>query len=104
VSATTITASGNDVFRVSGALTFDTARDLLQLSQSLFAQASKLNIDLSAVSGADSAGLALLIEWYRAASRANKTICFSNVPTQLHTLAKISDVEQLLSLSETAAN
>jgi phospholipid transport system transporter-binding protein len=101
VSATTLIAQDKDSFRVTGTLTFATARDLLQLSQSLFSQASNLSIDLSAVSAADSAGLALLIEWVRIASRANKPICFLHVPTQLRTLAKISDVEQLLGLSET---
>jgi phospholipid transport system transporter-binding protein len=73
-------------------------RDALQASQQLFAQATTLNIDLSEVSAVDSAGLALLIEWYSQASKASKSISFVAVPEQLSALAKISDVDQFLKL------
>jgi phospholipid transport system transporter-binding protein len=46
----------------------------------------------------DSAGLALLIEWYSQASKASKSISFVAVPEQLSALAKISDVDQFLKL------
>jgi phospholipid transport system transporter-binding protein len=98
VSDARIAVSGKDTYRVSGELTFGTVREVLQLSQSLFADAAALDIDLSGVSGADSAGLALLMEWYRLASRANKAIRFIGVPDQLRALAKISDVDELLAL------
>jgi phospholipid transport system transporter-binding protein len=98
LSSVRIATSGNDSFRVSGELTFATVRDALQSSQQLFTQASVLHIDLSEVSAVDSAGLALLIEWYSQASKANKPISFAAVPKQLSALAKISDVDQLLQL------
>jgi phospholipid transport system transporter-binding protein len=93
-----IATSGKDNFRVSGKLTFATVRDALQASHQLFAQATALNIDLSEVSVVDSAGLALLIEWYRRASKTGKPISFIAVPKQLSALAKISDVDQFLVL------
>jgi phospholipid transport system transporter-binding protein len=94
--------SGKDSFRVNGALTFATARDALLLSQSVFGEPTDLNIDLSGVTNADSAGLAVLIEWYLLANRANKAIHFVGVPVQLRALAKISDVDELLAFPESA--
>jgi phospholipid transport system transporter-binding protein len=94
--------SGNGNFRVSGELTFATARDALQLSQSVFVEPTDLSIDLSGVRSADSAGLAVLIEWYLQANRANKAIHFVGVPMQLRALAKISDVAELLAFPEKA--
>jgi phospholipid transport system transporter-binding protein len=90
----------NDGYRVRGELNFATVRDVLKLSQSLFLQTKELNIDLSAVESADSAGLALIIEWYRIAAQTGKKIRFIAVPAQLRALAKISDVDELLGLSE----
>jgi phospholipid transport system transporter-binding protein len=87
-------ADGN--YRVAGDLVFATVRDLLTESAPIFIAESKLSIDLSAVSSADSAGLALLIEWYRMASRAKKPVKFVAVPAQLHALAKISEIDGLL--------
>jgi phospholipid transport system transporter-binding protein len=98
LSATRIASNGADSFSVSGELTFATVRDALHSSQQLFSQATALNIDLSGVSAVDSAGLALLIEWYSRASKANKSISFVAVPKQLSALARISDVDQLLKL------
>ena len=95
---THIATSGTDSFRVSGELTFATVRDALQSSEPLFSQAKALNIDLSDVRVVDSAGLALLIEWYSRASKENKPISFVAASAQLNALAKISDVDQLLKL------
>ena len=90
-------------YRISGELTFATVRDALRTAQVKFASEAKLQIDLSAVSAADSAGLALLIEWYRSAAKANTPIQFVGVPAQLRALAKISDVESFLPFAEPAS-
>jgi phospholipid transport system transporter-binding protein len=71
-------------------------RDVLKESEPVFSAESKLSIDLSAVGSADSAGLALLIEWYCWAARANTSVRFVAVPAQLRALAKISDIDGLL--------
>jgi phospholipid transport system transporter-binding protein len=96
VSAARIESSGAGRYRVSGELTFATARDLLRAAQTQFAKDAAAEVDLAAVSAADSAGLALLIEWYRTASEAKKAIRFIGAPAQLLALAKISDLEWLL--------
>ena len=53
-------------------------------------------IDLSGVSDSDSSGLALLIEWLSIARAGRRSLRYENIPVQLHQLARLSDVEELL--------
>lgn len=84
------------VFRVSGELTLSTAKQALAQSEMLFDNAAQLNIDLTDVTQADSAALALLIAWMRFAKRHNKKISFFNIPNQMIAIAKASGLEQHL--------
>lgn len=93
-----IESAGGGRYRVDGALTFATVRNALRIGAPQFDAAELTEIDLSGVSSADSAGLALLVEWYRQAARANRSIRFVNVPEQLRALAKISELDRLLAL------
>lgn len=83
-------------YRAIGSLTFATARTALTEVGARIAGDREVYVDLSGVSAADSAGLALLIEWYCAAERAQHSIRFGSVPESLRALAKISDVDQFL--------
>ncbi|MBS0614654.1 MAG: STAS domain-containing protein [Proteobacteria bacterium] len=92
--------------RVRGPLSFATTGALLQSGASFITGGSARSIDLSAVSGADSAGLALLIEWLSLSQAAGGTLRYENIPTQLMQLARLSEVEPLLSgngFAQTAA-
>lgn len=89
-------AVGSGRVRVSGVLDATTAGTLLTESRQTFAGADALDIDLGGVTEADSAGLALLIEWVRAARQSNRAIRFENIPQQITALARISEVEELL--------
>ena len=53
-------------------------------------------IDLAGVKDSDSSGLALLIEWLSIARAEHKNLRYENIPVQLHQLARLSDVEELL--------
>ena len=53
-------------------------------------------IDLSLVTDSDSSGLALLIEWLSIARMSQQALRYENIPMQLHQLARLSDVEELL--------
>ena len=53
-------------------------------------------IDLAGVTGSDSSGLALLIEWLSVAKGAGRALRYDNMPSQLHQLARLSEVEELL--------
>lgn len=82
-----------------GQLTFDTVKTLWEESQPVLEKLSSIEVDLMNVTRGDSAGLALLIEWYYYAKQQGKSIIFKNLPTQLFNMAKISGVDQILSLS-----
>lgn len=87
-------------YLVSGELGFSTVPALLERGRSMFAAgASALRLDLGGVSRADSAGLALLIEWFRAARAAGQDIVFINVPPQMFAMARVSGLDGVLPLS-----
>ena len=87
-------------FAVVGELGFDTVRGLLASGATRFAGAeAQFEVDLSGVTQGDSAGLALLIEWLKLATRSGKTVRFTRVPEQLRALAQISEIESFLPLS-----
>lgn len=96
VSRAKLESLGDGQFRVSGVLDASTAREVMQESESRFAQSKEIDIDLGGVGESDSAGLALLIEWLRAARHGGQVIRFANVPAQIEALARISEVEDLI--------
>jgi len=99
VSNARIEALGAGRFRVSGALNAVTVIDLLKQSRASFAGVTRLEVDLGGVSESDSAGLALILEWLRAARQGDQQIHFSNIPAQISALARISEVDDLLAAS-----
>ncbi len=84
--------------QVSGELSFKTVPELVSASQGFFKKNNGFNVDLVGVSRADSAGVALLIEWQRQAQKQNKSVCFLNIPPQMLAIARLSGVDELLSL------
>ena len=86
-------------YKVTGQLVFATVRDLLRASATVLQGEPRQSIDLSGVEHADSAGLALLIEWFCAAEKAKRSVRFTGVPAQLRALAKLSNLETVLPLS-----
>jgi phospholipid transport system transporter-binding protein len=88
---------GGERSRVAGTLGFTTVTPLLPLGATAIEQGQAAVIDLSAVTGSDSSGLALLIEWLSVARGAGRTLRYENIPTQVHQLALLSDVDALLS-------
>ena len=96
VSRARLESLGSGRFRVSGVLDASTAREVLEQSESRFAQSKEIDVDLGGVGESDSAGLALLIEWLRAARQGGRAIRFANVPAGIEALARISEVEDLI--------
>ncbi|HET7587826.1 MAG TPA: STAS domain-containing protein [Gammaproteobacteria bacterium] len=87
---------GNGRFIVSGELSFATAEAALDEGERLFEHFQEIDLDFAHIGKTDSAGLAVLIEWISRANRDGKEIRFRHVPGQLHALAEISEVEDLL--------
>jgi phospholipid transport system transporter-binding protein len=87
--------------RVTGALHFTTVSALLERGHAAIIDGRAAIIDLSAVSESDSSGLALLIEWLSIAKEARRSLHYENIPEQLQELARLSDVEPLLTAGQT---
>jgi phospholipid transport system transporter-binding protein len=89
-----IAAEGRALVR--GALGFRTVAALLPPGSEAIGQGRASAIDLSGVTSSDSAGLALLIEWLSVARAAGRGVRYENIPAQLHQLAALSDVDELI--------
>lgn len=83
---------------VSGDLTFATARVARELGLRVLgaARGERLVIDCAAVRRADSAGLAVLLEWLSWGRRRSRVIELDNLPPSLLAIARISEVDGLL--------
>ncbi len=87
---------GEGRFALKGAMSFTTAHNILKQSERLFAGHPAIEIDLAGVGKADSAGLALIIEWKAQAATSDAAIRFSNVPEGLLAIARTSEVHDLI--------
>lgn len=91
-----IEATGPDRLSARGELDFGTAAAALQAGLALLPKGGRCIVDLAGVSSADSAGLAVLIEWLAVAAERGGSLVFEAVPAQLRAIARISDLEPLL--------
>ena len=87
---------GGGRFELSGEMSFQTANAILKSSAQKFAGHESLKVDLSRVGKADSAGLALLIEWKAQVNRRAATIEFVAVPESLSAIATTTEVSDLI--------
>jgi phospholipid transport system transporter-binding protein len=84
---------------VTGELTFGTARNARQLGVLVLegSRAERLVIDCGGVTRADSAGLAVLLDWLAWGRRRSRAVSLENLPASLVAIARISEVDELLS-------
>lgn len=88
---------GADAYRLQAELRFGTVRALRPEGTGLIRSASSgLTVDLSGVSQADSAGLALLVDWLAVARAAGKSLRYLQIPPALQALSQLSEVQPLL--------
>ncbi len=87
---------GEGRFSLSGDMSFETANQILKSSERLFRKHAALEIDLSGVGKADSAGLALMLEWKAQAGQRGAPIQFIDIPESLLAVAKTSEVSELI--------
>ena len=100
-----MSSSGADAFvevspgayRLQAPLTFASVVSLRASGLAVIRAATNgLTIDLSAVPAADSAGLALLVDWLAEAKSRSCQLKFDQASEALVALARLSDVEKLL--------
>ena len=86
-----------DRLQISGRLTIETVTDIFDTALQPDGEAG-LVVDLGKVEAVDSAAVSLLLSWLRRAQRSQVTLCFSNVPENLLSLARLYGVAELLPL------
>ena len=87
---------GEGRFSLSGDMSFETANQILKSSEPLLRQYAVLEVDLSGVGKADSAGLALMLEWKAQAAQRGAAIQFIAIPKSLLAVATASEVSDLI--------
>ena len=88
-------------YLLTAPLRFATVAQLRRAGLALIEAAERsLVLDLSRVPTVDSAGLALLIEWLARARAVRKTLHYAQPPDALRALARLSEVESLLTADQ----
>lgn len=99
-SSITINLSSDGRVCLVGELSFETVPGLSSaIHRLLNDNGDSLNVDLEGIHRTDSAGVALLIEWQRQALKQNRSIHIHNIPQQMLAIARLSGMEEILSLS-----
>jgi phospholipid transport system transporter-binding protein len=94
-----LASRGDGVFEISGRLTFQTVpRFQDQAGNLLQGNAQPVTIDMQGVTQADSAGLALMIEWLQLARAAKHELVFAHIPEQMRDLIRVNGLQQMFSL------
>ena len=92
--------TGDGAVRVSGRLTFETVESVRAAARTAIApdrwRGETLTFDLGCVEHADSAGLALLVQWRRTAHREGGRIHFRRPPSALRSIAGLCGVDRHL--------
>ena len=91
-----ITAAAPGRLEARGTICYDSAARALQAGLALIPRGQPCTIDLSNVTEADSAGLAVLVEWLATARKRNSSIHYEGIPAQILAVARISDLDDLL--------
>ena len=99
MSVAALVDSGAGSWLLQGELDFESVPALLRHAGARMLGKDRLEVDLKAVTRADSAGLALLVEWLRGSETAGNEIVFINVPPQLLSIARVCGLDEILSLA-----
>lgn len=94
MSKLSIIDQGSGRLVVDSDLTFKSIDGQSVKSFAFLKSGKEITIDLSRVANADSAGLALLIEWIKYTRSKRIALKFKNIPEQLLTLAKLSGFDK----------
>lgn len=99
MSANGFAARGAGVFELSGSLTFQTVPGFQGHIGSVLQDGAKaLTIDMRNIALADSAGLALMIEWQQRARAGQRELVFANIPEQVRQLIRVNGLTQVFNI------
>jgi len=94
MSKLSLTEQSPGHYMVEGSLTFAGMDKHTVKSFKFIKGLDSICIDLAKVEAADSAGLALMIEWIRLSRKNRIRISFTNIPEQLLAIAKLSGLNE----------
>ncbi|OOZ40916.1 hypothetical protein BOW53_05890 [Solemya pervernicosa gill symbiont] len=75
------------------------AAEMSKAAETMFCKEGVVTVDLREVEKADSAGLALLIDWMRQAKQHEHEIEYVNIPQQMMAIARVSGLDKVLPLT-----
>lgn len=84
-----------DTLRVEGAATMETVPALVEAGTAHL-RAGATRVDLGGVTEADSAAVAMLLEWTRAARSGGRALAIEGMPRSLANLARLYGVDAFL--------
>lgn len=99
-----IEKSDDGVLHILGELDVKIVPKLLILTAELYQPPLCNTVDLQGISRIDSAGLALLTEWWRMAKIQQRTLRFIHAPPQVQTLARVCGLDRVLAPASAKAN
>lgn len=95
-----LTKTGNGNWLLEGDLNFSSVLEVLHSPPTALTGSREIQVDLKGVTRADSAGLALLLEWLRESERAGKAITFTHAPEQLLAISRLCGLDEILSFNK----
>lgn len=99
MSAAQLISVTEGTLRLLGAVDYDTAPLLAsQIDHYLNTSRAELSLDMSQVTHINSAGMALLIDWFKKAQKKGVVLQFCHVPSQLARIAALTRVDKILNL------
>lgn len=94
-----------ETIRITGELNAASVPERLRESAGWFAAGDSVTIDLAGATRADSAGVALLVEWLRQARAAHTALQFHNPPPQIRAIIDFSALADVIPIvNEPAAD
>ena len=98
-----LTGTADAGYTVRGALVFATVARLARGAEPMFPKGGAVEIGLHEVTEADSAGLALLLQWRHRAGARDCRLRFTGVPQSLQVLAAVGGVTKLVDAPRAAS-
>lgn len=87
---------GHGVFSLSGHTDFNNISHLLSAGKAGFVDHEEVTVDIDDADCANTAGLALLMEWYTWCNQSNIHLVYANPGEKLLELVSINDISQVL--------
>jgi len=93
------TSDGLDQINVSGELGAQSVPGLLRKSRGWFDNANSVRVNLAKVKRTDSAGVAMLLDWWRQSQASGTQIQYVNAPAQMLDIIRFCALDDVLPLA-----